>query len=413
MKGFEVFHLNSFTAFLFGRFSLTLAVQIQAISLSLLVYERSKDAMALGLTGLAEAATFMLFILPGGYWADVFPRKRMIMLSTALFALCALTLTYFSFSPEDISLSQLYCLIALTGIARATGGPSMQSMIPNLVKLELVPQGIAWNTGFWQAASVLGPALGGLLYGYFGVHFAFSTALGLTGIAILLFGSIKVNATPQPRKESLYASLRSGIAFVGKHQIILPALTLDLFAVLFGGAVALLPLFNDQILNSGPQGLGWLRAAPSIGAVIVSVILARRPPIQQTGVKLFSSVALFGACIIAFALSENYWISFALLLLSGGFDAVSVLIRSMIVQLYTPDEMRGRVSSVNSVFIGSSNEIGAFESGLAAKFLGLVPSVVFGGSMTLIVSLAIALKAGRLRRLSFEQMPNAQALNKK
>jgi len=413
MKGFEVFHLNSFTAFLFGRFSLTLAVQIQAISLSLLVYERSKDAMALGLTGLAEAATFMLFILPGGYWADVFPRKRMIMLSTALFALCALTLTYFSFSPENISLSQLYGLIALTGIARATGGPSMQSMIPNLVKLELVPQGIAWNTGFWQTASVLGPALGGLLYGYFGVHFAFSTALGLTGIAILLFGSIKVNATPQPRKESLYASLRSGIAYVGKHQIILPALTLDLFAVLFGGAVALLPLFNDQILNSGPEALGWLRAAPSIGAVIISVILARRPPMQQTGIKLFASVALFGVCIMAFALSENYWISFALLLLSGGFDAVSVLIRSMIVQLYTPDEMRGRVSSVNSVFIGSSNEIGAFESGLAAKFLGLVPSVVFGGSMTLIVSLAIALKAGRLRRLSFEQMPNAQALNKK
>jgi len=412
MKGVEVFQLNSFTAFLFGRFSLTLAVQIQAVSLSLLVYERSKDAMALGLTGLAEAATFMLFILPGGYWADIFPRKRMILLSTALFALCSLILAYFSFSPENISLTQLYCLIALTGIARATGGPSLQSMIPTLVKRELVPQGIAWNTGFWQTASVAGPALGGLLYGYCGVHYAFSTALALTGLALLLFGTIAVKASPNPRKESLYISLRSGIEFVGKHQIILPALTLDLFAVLFGGAVALLPLFNDQILHSGPEALGWLRAAPSIGAVVVSVILARRPPIHQTGIKLFTSVALFGACMIAFALSESYWLSFALLLFSGAFDAVSVLIRSMIVQLYTPDEMRGRVSSVNSVFIGSSNEIGAFESGLAAKLFGLIPSVVFGGCTTLFVSFTIAMKAGKLRKLNFEQLSTAKGSTK-
>lgn len=412
MEGFEVFRARSFTAFLFGRFSLTLAVQIQAVSISLLVYDRSKDAMALGLTGLAEAATFMLFILPGGYWADIFPRKRMIMLSTALFALCAGILAYFSFYPEKITLTELYVLIGLTGIARAIGGPSMQSLIPNLVKRELVPQGIAWNTGFWQTASVAGPALGGLLYGYCGVHYAFSTALALTGLALLLFGTIAVKATPNTRKEPLYESLRSGISFVAKHRIILPALTLDLFAVLFGGAVALLPLFNDQVLKSGPEALGWLRAAPSIGAVIISVILARRPPMQQTGIKLFASVALFGVCIIAFALSTNYWISFALLLFSGAFDAVSVLIRSMIVQLYTPDEMRGRVSSVNSIFIGSSNEIGAFESGLAAKIMGLVPSVIFGGCMTLLVSLTIAMKAGKLRKLNFEQISTAQGSTK-
>ena len=413
MEGFEVFRARSFTAFLFGRFSLTLAVQIQAISLSLLVYERSKDAMALGLTGLAEAATFMVFILPGGYWADVFPRKRMIMLSTALFAICALVLGYLSFSPEKISLSQLYLLIGLTGIARATGGPSMQSMIPNLLQRELLPQGIAWNTGFWQIASVAGPALGGLIYGYFGAKQAFTTTVALTGCALLLFGTIAVKSTPNPRKESLYASLRSGISFVAKHRIILPALTLDLFAVLFGGAVALLPLFNDQILHSGPEALGWLRAAPSIGAVIVSVILARRPPMQQTGIKLFASVALFGVCIIAFALSKNYWISFALLLFSGAFDAVSVLIRSMLVQLYTPDEMRGRVSSVNSVFIGSSNEIGAFESGLAAKIMGLVPSVIFGGCMTLLVSLTIGMKARKLRRLYLEHIQPQQGMSNK
>jgi MFS family permease len=197
--------------------------------------------------------------------------------------------------------------------------------------------------------------------------------------------------------------MQSGISFVWKHKIILPALTLDLFAVLFGGAVVLLPMFNDQILHSGPEGLGWLRAASSIGAVITSVILARRPPMRHTGIKLFGSVALFGLCMIAFALSEHYWISFTLLLLSGAFDAVSVLIRSMLVQMYTPDEMRGRVSSVNSVFIGSSNEIGAFESGLAAKFLGLIPSVVFGGCMTLLVSTTIAFKSRKLRDLHLEK----------
>jgi MFS family permease len=357
----------------------------------------------MGLTGLAEAIPFMLFILPGGYWADVFSRKRMILISTLLFALCAGILTYFSFNPDQITLPELYVLIGLTGIARATGGPSMQSMIPNLLPRELLPQGIAWNTGFWQTASVVGPAIGGLLYGYWGVQIAFELTVALTTIALMLFSTLTVKGMHKPRRESIFDSMQSGISFVWKHKIILPALTLDLFAVLFGGAVVLLPMFNDQILHSGPEGLGWLRAASSIGAVITSVILARRPPMRHTGIKLFGSVALFGLCMIAFALSEHYWISFTLLLLSGAFDAVSVLIRSMLVQMYTPDEMRGRVSSVNSVFIGSSNEIGAFESGLAAKFLGLIPSVVFGGCMTLLVSTTIAFKSRKLRDLHLEK----------
>jgi len=404
MKGIEVFRIPSFVAFLFGRLSLTLAVQIQALSLSLLVYERSGDALALGFSGLAEAIPFMLLILPGGYWADVFPRKRMILLSTCLFGICAGLLFYFSFHPAKISLTELYCLIGLTGIARATGGPSMQALLSNLVKRELLPQAIAWNTGFWQIASVCGPAAGGLIYAYFGVQQAFATSAILTLVALVLFGSMKVKENPQQRGESLQQSLRSGIDFVRHHKIILPALSLDLFAVLFGGAVALLPLFNDQILHAGAEGLGWLRAAPSIGAVLTAVALARRPPTKHTGIKLFSSVALFGLCIIAFALSRNYWLSFALLMLSGAFDAVSVLIRSMLVQLFTPDEMRGRVSAVNSIFIGSSNEIGAFESGLAAKLLGLVPSVIFGGCMTLLVSTSIAAKATKLRKLQLDKL---------
>jgi MFS family permease len=403
MKGNEVFRIRAFTAFLFGRFSLTLAVQIQALSVSLLVYERSRDALSLGIIGLAEAIPFMVFILPGGFWADVFPRKRMILFSTALFGMCAGILFYFSVHPEEIELIQLYGLIGLTGIARATGGPSMQAILPNLLKHEFLPQGIAWNTGFWQIASVMGPALGGLIYGYMGTRYAFATAMALTFIAFLLFSSITLSEKKAKRSETLFESLRSGISFVGNHRILLPALSLDLFAVLFGGAVALLPLFNSQILHAGPEGLGWLRAAPSVGAIVTAIILARRPPVRQTGRKLFISVALFGACMIAFALSESYWLSFFLLVFSGAFDAVSVLIRSMLVQLFTPDEMRGRVSSVNSIFIGSSNEIGAFESGLAARILGLVPSVVFGGCMTLIVAGTIAMRAKKLRKLQLDK----------
>jgi MFS family permease len=327
----------------------------------------------------------------------------MILLSTCLFGLCAGILFYFSIYPEQITLMVLYGLIGLTGIARATGGPSMQAILPNLLKREILPQGIAWNTGFWQIASVAGPAIGGLIYGYMGTRYAFALAMALTLMALLLFSFVSQREKLPKRNETLFKSLRSGISFVGKHDILLPALSLDLFAVLFGGAVALLPLFNDQILHAGPEGLGWLRAAPSIGASATAFILARYPPLKQTGKKLLISVALFGVCMIAFALTEIYWLSFLLLAFSGAFDAVSVLIRSMLVQMFTPDEMRGRVSSVNSIFIGSSNEIGAFESGLAARILGLVKSVVFGGCMTLIVAGTIAIKAKKLRKIQLDK----------
>ena len=250
------------------------------------------------------------------------------------------------------------------------------------------------------------------MYGFYGKETSYLVS-ALFSISALLGFTFLPNFKPSHvRSESMTNSLLTGIRFVRKQKLILSALSLDLFAVLFGGAVALLPLFNAEILKAGPDGLGILRAAPSAGAVITAFLLARNPPMKNSGRTLLLSVGAFGICMIAFALSESFWLSFFILMLSGAFDGVSVLIRSTIVQLYTPDEMRGRVSSVNSIFIGSSNEIGAFESGVAARWLGLVPSVIFGGCMTLGITGLMAVFAPKLRQLELkDQLKNKIDVN--
>ncbi len=403
MKGLSVFSQRSFTAFLCARFFLTFGVQVQALTLSLQVYNLDKSAFSLGLIGLAEALPFMVFILPAGYWADIFKRKILILISVTLFILCSLLLFFLSFFEHNVSLTTLYALVALTGVARATGGPSMQAVVPQLVSRKELPEAIAWNTSFWQIASITGPAMGGLIYAYWGLTPGYLCTLVCSASAFILMLLLPSVHATHIIKGGILANLKEGIHFVRSKPVVLSALGLDLFAVLFGGAVALLPLFNDQVLNAGPEGLGWLRAAPSLGAVVTASWLARKPPLKNTGRILLVAVACFGLCMMGFAVSRIYVLSFFLLLLSGGFDAVSVLIRSMIVQLLTPDNMRGRVSSVNSVFIGSSNEIGAFESGLAARIMGLVPSVLFGSSMTLIITGLMAWKAKSLRKLELQK----------
>jgi len=402
MKGTTVFRIRSFSTFLGARFFLTFGVQVQALMLSLQVYGLDKSAFSLGLIGLAEAVPFMMLILPAGYWADIYRRKTLILISAALFFFCSsilFLLCHFDLKPDLIT---LYALVALTGVARATGGPSMQALVPQLVDRQLLPQAIAWNTSFWQISSIAGPAAGGLIYAYRGLEFGYLCTLMCSLMALVLFFWVPAFKESHERKTGIWINLREGIDFVRSKPVILSALTLDLFAVLFGGAVALLPLFNDQILHAGPEGLGWLRAAPSMGAVLTAAWVARTPPMRYTGLFLLAAVAGFGVCMMGFALSDVYMISFVFLLLSGAFDAVSVLIRSMIVQMLTPDAMRGRVSSVNSIFIGSSNEIGAFESGVAARFLGLIPSVVFGSSMTLFITALMAWKAKSLRKLRLD-----------
>jgi len=406
MKGTRVLRHKAFRAYLLGRFSLVFAIQIQAICIALQVYDITHDAFSLGLTGLAEALPFMAIVLPAGYWADRYSRKRLILISTSLLLCTGLLLFVFSL-PGMIASNRilwiLYGVTGITGIARGISGPSVQATLANILPREELAEGVAWNTSFWQTASISGPAIGGILYAALG-----STGTYLVSSTFSFMGVMAFTFIPKHRQalvqvsETLWEKLTDGLRFVFQSRLILSALSLDMLAVLFGGAVALLPLFADQVLHTDAQGLGILRAAPSIGALITSLILARNPPMNHSGRLLLLCVGLFGVSIIGFALSEFFWLSFILLMLSGAFDGVSVLIRSTIVQLFTPDEKRGRVSSVNSVFIGSSNEIGAFESGMAAKLMGLVPSVIFGGCMTLGVTGWMAWKSPKLRKLELK-----------
>jgi MFS family permease len=272
-----------------------------------------------------------------------------------------------------------------------------------LVPRNLYANAATWNSANWQVAAVLGPAIGGLIYGFWGIIPAYSLVLCLNILAFFMIMFIKVGMhTVIETAEGVFVRIRSGIRFVFKTPELLGAFALDMFAVLFGGAVAMLPVFASDILFAGPQGLGLLRACPAIGATLMAIVLMYHPPVKETGKVLFISVLGFGLCMIGFGLSRSFLLSSIILILSGAFDNISVVIRGTILQLFTPEDMRGRVASVNSIFIGSSNELGAFESGVAAKLMGLVPSVVFGGIMTLIV-VGTTLKINKpLRKLSLK-----------
>jgi MFS family permease len=273
-----------------------------------------------------------------------------------------------------------------------------------LVPRNLYANAATWNSANWQMAAVLGPAIGGMVYGFYGIIAAYTLVLSLYTLAFFMIMFVKTGIHQVvTTAEGVFTRIRSGIDFVFKTPELLGAFTLDMFAVLFGGAVALLPVFASDVLFVGPQGLGLLRACPSIGATIMAFVLMFRPPMKHSGKMLFIAVTGFGLSMIAFALSKSFILSGILLVLSGAFDSVSVVIRGTILQLFTPDEMRGRVASVNSIFIGSSNELGAFESGVAAKIMGLVPSVVFGGIMTLAVVITTAKINRPLRRLSLQK----------
>jgi MFS family permease len=402
-RGFAALKIPAFQHFISARFFLTMAVQMQAIAVGWQVYQITHDALALGIIGLSEAIPFLSLVLFAGHWADIYQRKKLVIASVSLFALCSVLLWIFAIYPNLLPNQHpeyaFYGVIALTGIARAVAGPSISAMLPQLIKRELYANGAAWNSSFWQIASVGGPAIGGLIYGFAGKETTYFVVLLLVVVSMFFFLRLPSFPPARLRKEGIAKSLKEGLSFVFNQPIVLGAISLDLFAVLFGGAVALLPVFADQILHVGPEGLGILRAAPSIGAVLTALIVTRHSPMVNSGKILLVFVGLFGLTMIGFALSNIFWLSFILLLLSGAFDGISVLIRSTIMQLFTPDDMRGRVSSVNSIFIGSSNEIGAFESGLAAKFLGLIPSVIFGGTMTLVCTAITAKLAPSLRNM--------------
>jgi MFS family permease len=311
---------------------------------------------------------------------------------------------------DSFGVFPIFLTIFLTGLVRGILMPAHTAFLGQLVPRELLANAATWNSINWQVAAVAGPAIGGLIYGFFGVVAAYSTVFGLFLLSILLLlkvkGSYKAADESGSNGENIFSRIREGIHFVFNNQVLLGAFSLDMFAVLFGGAVAMLPVFASTVLNVGPEGLGVLRACPAVGAIIMSVFLAFNPPVNKTGRSLFFCVTGFGVMMIVFALSKNFWLSCLALLLSGVFDNVSVVIRGTILQLFTPNEMRGRVAAVNSIFIGSSNELGAFESGVAARLMGLVPSVIFGGVMTLVVVFGAALKAPSLRKLSLKEHIN-------
>ncbi|MCM2313961.1 MAG: MFS transporter [Thermoanaerobaculia bacterium] len=392
-----------FRSLIVNRFCLTLALQIQAVVVGWQVYERTRDPLALGFIGLAEALPFIGLALFAGHVADRKDRRRIALLSHCALLLCALALFVLALRPDAFApdaVWPIYAVIFASGIARSFTSPAVIALSAQLVPRELYGNAIAWRTSTWQIGAVAGPAVGGLLYGFGSARLAYGVDAALIAVAIAFLWSIpSVARTTAPVAQPIGDSLTSGLRFVFRQRLVLGAMTLDLFSVLFGGAVALLPIFASDILQVGPQGLGILRAAPAMGSALMGVYLAHRPPFKRAGAALFLCVALFGVSMIGFALSRNFLLSIFFLAFSGMVDNVSIVVRSTLLQTLTPEEMLGRVSAVNQIFIGSSNEIGAFESGVAASLLGTVPSVVFGGAMTLLIVAITAWRIPELLRL--------------
>ena len=402
---YAVLRIGEFRSFLLARFFLTVAIQMQSVIVGWQIYEITKDAFSLGLIGIAEAIPFLSIALLGGHVADIFNRKKIILISVIAYLLGATALfliTFkFSYCLALYGAVPIYAIIFATGFARGFIFPAQTAFMAQIVPRELYGNSSTWNSTVWHIAAMSGPAIGGLIYGFVNINAAYLTVVGFVLLSIVMYLGIKSRpVTPKEKKESLFQSLSTGVRFVFKNQIILGALALDMFAVLFGGAVILLPVFAGEVLKVGPEGLGFLRAAPATGAICMALFLAYNPPLKKAGRNLFIGVFGFGACIILFALSTNFYLSLILLMMSGMFDNISVIIRATIIQLLTPDNMRGRVASVNSIFIGSSNEIGSFESGLAARIMGLIPSVIFGGGMTLMIAGVTAKVSPILRRLN-------------
>ena len=393
-----------FRNFTVARLCITIASQIQAVIVGWQIYEITKDPLSLGLIGLAEAIPSIAVLFFSGHITDTNERKKIVMASVFLMSFCSVLLLVISSGSlnlgDSMIVNGIYAVIFLSGIGRGFSAPSFFAFVSQLVPKEVLPNAITWNTTTWQTGAVSGPAIGGLLYGFFGATNTYITIVVFWIIAVLLILPIRRKPKPELTEDlPLREKLTAGLRFVFKRKIILGAISLDLFAVLFGGAVALLPIFAGEILFVGPEGLGVLRAAPSVGAVIMALYMTRKPLTKNAGRNLLIGVFGFGICIIVFGLSKSFYLSLFALLLSGAFDSVSVVIRATIIQLMTPDNMKGRVSAVNSIFIGSSNEIGAFESGVAAKLLGTVPSVIFGGVMTLLIVTFVTAVSPRLRRL--------------
>ena len=409
-EAFAAVRNGNFRFYLSYRALMTMATLMQSVIVSWHMYALTKNVVWLGMIGLVEVVPQISVSLFAGHYIDLWDRKKIVRNTTALLLVGSGILTAYSIDTfhayDHLGVWPIFITIFLTGLSRGILMPAHQALFGQIVEKQDYANAATWNSANWQLAAVLGPAAGGLIYGFGNISIAYATVFVLYLVSVFMIGRVKVRPLEIDRtkaaEEDIFSRIKEGIRFVMKSPQLVGAFSLDMFAVLFGGAVAMLPVFAAEILHIGPEGLGFLRACPAVGAILMSVFLMFHPPVKNSGVILLLAVAGFGLSMIGFAFSGTFWLSAFLLFLSGLFDNVSVVIRGTILQLYTPDEMRGRVASVNSIFIGSSNELGAFESGVAAQWMGLIPSVVFGGIMTLVVVGTIAKLNPVLRRLSIK-----------
>ncbi len=399
---------KEFTLFLATRILVTAGIRMTPVLLGWYLYELTGSKLSLGVLGLSEVVPAILFALPAGVKVDSSDKRKLILicLSSYLGIMVVFSWLTSSYSKEVISAKHIeyliYFLVVLTGWARAYYSPANSAIIAQLVKAEELVKAATTNSMSWLIAAVAGPLIAGGIIAIFNVSAAFIIVASLICIAMIVFSFITPKEITYNRGNTkTWESVKEGLDFVFNHKPLLGAMGLDMFAVLFGGAVAMLPVFAKDILQVGPQGFGILMAATYLGNFLAIFYLTRRPLVERQGHYLIISVAGFGVCILIFALSQSFILSFIALLVSGLFDGVSVIVRSTIFQLFVPNHMRGRVSSVNSIFINSSNELGQFESGVAASILGTVPSVVFGGLMTIIIATYANFKVPALKKLKY------------
>ncbi|MHC0035400.1 MFS transporter [Pseudoneobacillus sp. C159] len=381
---FSLFKHQSFANFWFARILSSSSFQMLSVAIAWQMYDLTKDPFSLGFVGLAQFLPMVLLTFVVGQVADRFDRRKIVYICQFIESGIAALLLYANFT-GGLNKEQIYLAAAILGACRAFEGPTSTSLLPQLVSRAILPQAISLSTTAGQTSQILGPALGGLLFSL-GASFVYGTATVALLIASILTFFIKVEQVVRTTEPVSFRSVFMGLEFIFKKPIILGTISLDLFAVLLGGATALMPIFAQDILQTGPWGLGLLRTAPAIGALIVSVFLAYHPLKKAIGLKLFAALGVFGLSTMVFALSTNLILSLIALLFIGGSDVVSVVIRHSLVQLQTPDEMRGRVNAVNSLFIGTSNQLGEFESGMVAGLIGTVPAAFVGGVGTILVA---------------------------
>ena len=413
---YAALRIKEFNIFLALRFVLVFAWSMQFIVVEWQVYSLTKDPLSLGLIGLMEIIPALGMALFAGHIVDQKEKRNLFLLIIALFSLISLGL--FFISSDSITwdkktiLYSIYTFVFFGGLLRSFFGPTIFSLIALIVPKKIYPNAATWSSSTWQMASILGPAIGGFTINWIGVHWSLCIIFILVMIALFLGSLIGKKPVMNPKiGEPVLQSLKEGVRFVFNTKAILGALTLDMVAVLFGGAVALLPIFAQDILKVGSEGFGILRAAPAVGAFLTMLITAYIPISKNAGLKLLVAIFGFGLSIIAFGLSTIFWVSVLALFFSGVTDGVSMVIRQTILQLKTPDHMRGRVASVNTMFVGSSNELGAFESGVTAKLMGTVTAVVFGGSMTILTVLTTGIISPSFRKLDLESDLEAHEKN--